>query len=31
MVREVVGAVRAFAGAAPQADDIAALALRLVR
>jgi sigma-B regulation protein RsbU (phosphoserine phosphatase) len=31
MVREVVGAVRAFAGTAPQADDIAALALRLAR
>jgi sigma-B regulation protein RsbU (phosphoserine phosphatase) len=31
MVREVVRAVRAFAGAAPQADDIAAMALRLAR
>jgi sigma-B regulation protein RsbU (phosphoserine phosphatase) len=31
MVREVIGAVRAFAGSAPQADDIAAMALRLAR
>jgi sigma-B regulation protein RsbU (phosphoserine phosphatase) len=31
MVRGVVEAVRAFAGAAPQADDIAAMALRLAR